>query len=266
MPKPFWRGSAVLSLRDLQAGFADAIFDKDNHRLDNEINPNGLTGSQRLSVYRNNVFIVLSKTLASTYPVVERLVGEGFFRYAANRYIHQYPSQSGDLTDYGDRFPTFLETFEPAAQLVYLPDMARLEWAYHQAYHAAGHAPLDIIRLQSVDPARYEQLMFRLHPSARLLTSRYPVQQIWQVSQAEFTGDQSVDINSGGVLMLLIRSKPDVEMQTLIPAEFAFLQALADNAGFATACEKALETQPDFDVTGCFQKHVLQETLVDFSF
>ena len=69
--------------------------------------------------------------------MVEKLVGEGFFRYAASQFIRQYPSKSGDLNEFGYEFPEFLETFEPAAKLNYLPDVARLELAYHEAYYAS---------------------------------------------------------------------------------------------------------------------------------
>ena len=38
-------------------------------------------------------------------------------------------------------FPNFLETFEPAQRAPFLPDVARIEWAWRQAYHAADARP-----------------------------------------------------------------------------------------------------------------------------
>ena len=67
------------------------------------------------------------------YPTVEQLVGAPFFRYAAHEFILAHPSKSGNLHDFGEDLPGFLAGFEPARALAYLPDCARLEWAWHRA-------------------------------------------------------------------------------------------------------------------------------------
>ena len=126
--------------------------------------------------------------------------------------------------------------------------------------------PLDLTKLQSVAPEQYEQLKFSLNPSARLLTSTYPIQQIWQVNQDNNEEDQTVSLDQGDVQLLVIRPTTEIKIEVLSAGEFALLRSLADNTNFATACEQALETQADFDVTLGFQKHVMQGTLVDFSF
>ena len=130
-------------LRELQLGFAAAVLDDAGDGFARHIRAAGLTGARRLQIYRNNVALNLTGALEAAYPVVRRLVGEEFFRYAAARYIARHPSRSGDLHEFGESFPAFLETFGPVAGLVYLPDVARLEWAIHQVFHAASHPPLD---------------------------------------------------------------------------------------------------------------------------
>ena len=52
-----------------------------------------------------------------------------FFGEAARQYIVGHPSLSGDLNDYGGEFAQFLAAYPHAADLPYLPDVARLEWA-----------------------------------------------------------------------------------------------------------------------------------------
>lgn len=260
----------MLSLHELQSRFADAMFDKtSDHLLDDQIRANGLSSSTRLGVYRNNIFVVLGNTLTSVYPALEKLIGRSSFRFAADHYIRQYPSISGDLTYYGEHFAEFLETFEPAAKLIHLHDLARLEWAYHRAYYAASHAPLDLQKLQTVAPEQYEQLKFRLHPSAHLIASEYPLLKIWQAHRADYEGEKSFDLNPNqdSVCLLIIRREDyGLGIEALEAGEFALLQALTDNIDFATACEQALQAQPDFDVAQGFQKQVMQGTLVDFSF
>ncbi|MFO1351468.1 MAG: DNA-binding domain-containing protein [Gammaproteobacteria bacterium] len=253
------------ALRELQQRFVEQIFSDDGD-LPEWIRADGLASAERLDIYRNNTLVGLTKTLRSLYPVIERLVGEDFFRYAAHRYIHEYPSRSGDLNEYGADFADFLARFEPTAGLVYLPDVARLELAYQQAANAADSAALDFAALAQVAPERYEELRFRLHPTARLLVSPYPILRIWQVNQPNYADDPSVDLNQGGVKLLLIRRALEVELEPLADGEFALLQALSEPLNFGVACERALESQADFDVTASFQRHALAGTLVDFYF
>ena len=92
------------SLRELQLGFAEAIFGEGANDFAQEVVVDGLSSGRRLAIYRNNVFGNFSKALQSVYPVVEQLVGEGFFKFAAAEYISRYPSQSGDLHHYGKQF------------------------------------------------------------------------------------------------------------------------------------------------------------------
>ena len=60
----------MLSLRETQTKFAAAVLEG---------------ADAACAVYRNNVFGCLTRALANTYPVVEKLVGEGFFKYAASQ-------------------------------------------------------------------------------------------------------------------------------------------------------------------------------------
>jgi len=71
--------------------------------------------------------------------VIKLLVGEAFFDAVAGHFVRAHPPSSPLMMFYGSEFPVFLEGFEPAKQLPYLPDMARLEHARRLAFHAAFH-------------------------------------------------------------------------------------------------------------------------------
>ena len=253
-------------LRELQLGFSRDVFSGGGTGFGAQLKHHVMSGDRRLQIYRNNSYTGFTNALRTTYPVVERLVGEGFFRYAAHHYITCYPSTVGDLHEFGALFPEFLRTFKAAAELVYLPDVASLEWAYEEVYYAAGHALLDPQALAVVPPERYGELHFTLNPASRLLASDYPILRIWQVNQTDYEEDQTVALSDGGVRLLLLRnSNLDVEIQPLAEGEFALLQALAEGCDFAGACEQALAVQADVDVPASFRRHLLQGTLVDFS-
>jgi hypothetical protein len=219
---------------------------------------------RRFEVYRNNVFSNFTEALRAVYPVIERLVGTEFFTHAARRYARETPSTSGDLHRFGDRFPEFLAAHPACRDLVYLPDIARLEWSMHEAFHAAGHAPLDLARLAAVDPERWDALMFRLHPACRLLASPYPVHRIWQVNQTDATETASVDLGEGGVRLLIARPKLSVEIEVVSTAAFSALDALARGETLKSAFETAQGQDAAFDPGVFLRGRALAHTLVDF--
>ena len=95
--------------------------------------PGHFAPERHFQVYRNNIIESLTTALKAIYPVTERLVGEGFFRYTTASYIPAHRPVSGNLHDFGEKFFSFLASFPPASELTYLPDVARLEWAMHES-------------------------------------------------------------------------------------------------------------------------------------
>ena len=251
------------SLREQQLEFARAVYEGGSV-LENRVRANGLSGARRLQVYRNSIFAGLTEALRAIYPVINRLVGSEFFEHVARHFIGRHPSATGNLHDFGGEFPEFLATFPGASDLNYLPDVARLEWAYHRVFHAEDHAPLDLAALATVKPADYGRLHWQLHPACRLVESDFPILRIWQVNQDDSECMETVDLSAGAARLLIIRRGLEVDLEILGPGEHALLHALAGGRTFADACEKAFASEPRFDVTRCMQWHVAQATLVDF--
>jgi hypothetical protein len=177
------------------------------------------------AVYHRNVFANWHGALASTYPVVRRLVGEAFFREAARRFGIEHPSASGDLHRYGASFPDFLGAYSFARSLPYLPDVARLEWACHESFHAADAPRFDATRLAAVPPERHGTLRFAVHPSARFVRSDFPVASIWEANQPDRDG--TPERSAGGEQVLVRREALDVRLRRLDAGQWIFLQALA---------------------------------------
>ena len=252
------------SLRELQRGFSASVL----HALSPEFTRHVVSGrfraEQHFQVYRNNVFENLTAALKAVYPAVERLVGEGFFRYATARYIPAHPPGSGNVHDFGGDFANFLENFPPARQLVYLADVARLEWTWHQSFHAADRTPLLLTELATLTPDRYDTLRFKLHPAARLLASAYPILRIWQVNQPAYGDDMTVNLDQGGDKLLVMR-RQQVEIEQLGDGEYALLSAIATGGVLAHAAEQALRAQADFDLATALARHIGAGTLSEFT-
>lgn len=253
------------ALRELQRAFRVALLDGDSAPILASVRGNGVEPARRVAVYRNNVYHNYSEALRAVYPVVERLVGEAFFAGAARRYIVAHSSRSGDLHDYGDRFGEFIDAFEPAASLPYLGDVARLEWLWHECFHAAEHSPLSLERLGSVATDSHVALRLRLHPACRLLASRYPVGKIWSVNQPDWSAATEVDLEADGCARLLLRRDGyAVVIEPLGAGEFALLLALARGEPLVDACEQAVAADPQFELGPFLLRQVERCALVDF--
>jgi hypothetical protein len=252
-------------LREWQREFSRCVL-QGGEALAGEIKPNGLSPAQRLAVYRNNTFLSLAEALKDGYPVVERLVGEDFFKQMASAFIARQPPQSGCLLEYGEGFPDFVAAYPPAQSLAYLPAVARLEWLWQAAFHEAEAAPLDWAALADVPAQAQGDLRFRLHPTARLLQSGYPVLRIWEANQPGFAGDEAISLAEGGCRLLVFRPEWEVEIHALEAGEHAFLAALAQAASLLQALEQALGAETGFDLEASLRRCLERGLLTHFYF
>ncbi len=221
-------------LPELQREFFAGLFTDNDGVAGRLLDCAALSARERLAIYRGSVFGILTKALAEIYPVCRRLVGEPFFDALCRTYIPQYPSHSPNLQDYGEPFAAFLAGFEPAQSLPYLPDMARLEWAWHRAFHAADEPGFDFGALAAVSEDQQARIVFRLPVSAQLLCSEYPVHRIWQVNQDDWEGEPAVDLDEGRVRLLVWRKGYAMRIDELDRSAWRLLNAVE---GSATLCE-----------------------------
>lgn len=217
------------------------------------IKGNGLSAEQRLAIYRNNTQLGLIEALRDGYPVVNRLVGNDFFNHLAAGYVQHYPPKSGCLLSFGGQFADFVADFQAVRNLSYLADTARLEWLWHESFHEADGAELEIAKLADVAPDLYGTLVFVLQPSARFLASDFPVLRIWQLNQADYQDDERIDLNEGGCRLLVYRSGLMVEMVPLHDSECLFLSLLGAGLSLSEAIGQVFIKDSDFDVPASLQ-------------
>lgn len=186
----------MTTLRKLQQQFGAALLQKDA-AIHTEIASSAISSEGRLRIYRRNVFGAVTGALRLTYPVIEKLVGREFFAATCREFIKSSPPISSNLDDYGAEFPAFLASFPPARTLPYLPDVARLEWLYHECSLASTE-----------------------EESLRLLHSPYPVHRIWEINQEGADAEVTVNLEEGAVHLLLTRSEREVRIHILSEAEY----------------------------------------------
>lgn len=193
----------------------------------------GIPAEASIAIYRNNIYARFADALADTFPATQRIVGGDFFRFAALEFVDAHPCRSGTLIGYGREFPGFLRRFEPAHALAYLADVAALEFLHRESYHAADAPPLDALALHELAARDGDALSIALHPSGRLLATRYPVLDLWQANLAD--SPPPMRLAAGGERLLIVRPEADVMVLRLSEAAFALLGAIRDGLSVGDA-------------------------------
>ena len=252
-------------LREIQEQFARHLQGlPTSPDITKQVQHNQLENRQRLQVYQNNFKLSLTNNLAAIYPVIEKLVGEQFFNYACHEFIKVNPSKQGNLHAYGIEFSEFLGDFKPAKTLKYLPDMAKLEWAYHEVFHEASAGKFDIQALQQVKEDQYPLLIFSLHPATRMLASCYPLTKIWQANQAD--APEQINLQEDDYYFLVGRRANENIFQTLKKIDFDFLTLIQAGQRFETITEQ-LQSQNDataIDFNTLLINHVATGNICNF--
>ena len=205
-----------------QTLFAEALLNPDAPLPPGLVDPEGLPAPKRFSVYRNNVVSSLTRALEAGFPTVRALVGEQFFAAMALVFLRAHPPRSRMLMLYGEEFPAFLAAFPPVAHLGYLPDVARLELAMRQSYHAADAAPLPEAEFQRLLGGDIAALRLILSPALRLLRSDWPVVSIWEAHQP----DGGPHPRAGAEAALILRPEFDPHPHRLAPGGAEFIGGL----------------------------------------
>jgi len=233
-----------------QHDFATALLDPAQPLPEGLVGPDGRPSLKRFNVYRNNVVAGLTATLKDAFPAVARIVGDEFFRAMGRIYVALDPPASPIMLDYGRGFADFIETFEPAAGLPYLADVARIERAWAEAYHAAEAEPIGAAAFTRIRADDLPHMRVTLHPSLRIIRSPFPALSIWEMNIADGEPTE-LDIEAGGEDTLLLRPGAEVEARALPPGAAAFITALADERTMIEAMKFALEDSPRFDLPAC---------------
>ena len=147
---------------------------------------------------------------------------------------------------YKRQFPDFLERFAPLSHLRYLGDVARLEQAQREAYHAADRAPVEADRLERLSPDLMAQARLELAPALRVLRSPWPVHGIWRYACDGGAPKPSAVAED----VLITRPEFDPVVQLLPPGGAVFVTALLSAQSLSDAVDAALGEAQDFDLAG----------------
>lgn len=224
--------NAHSSLASFQHDFANALLE----RVPTASAP--WLAQPAFAVYRNTVIKACVDALEANYPSVVRLVGREWFRSAAALFVEQHPPQDGALVSYGGHFSGFLRSFEPAAELTYLTDVARLDRFWTESHIAADALPLCAAHLAQLSPGALMDCRLRPHPAARWAWfESQPIHSIWHRNRIDAGAQDELVWQGEGCL--ITRPGATVQWQPAGQADCAFLDACAAGQPLSVAAERA---------------------------
>ena len=227
--------------------FADAIRDPEAGVPSGIVGPDNQVSQRRFSVYRNNVVSSLIDAMAANFPAIERIVGEEFFRAVAGIFVRKQPPKVPMLFRYGGDFAKFLEGFEPVKSMPYLSDVARVEYSWLQAYHAADENVVDAEMLQNIAPEDLANLTFIKHPACHIISSFWPVVTIVSKNR---NSEDCFDIDmTVSETALIGRPILDVDLRALPAGGAVFLEHLLKGGNLGNAASEAMLDSPEFDLS-----------------
>ena len=218
------------------------------------IKPNPLlTSYDRLEIYNRQYWFRVIGAVSEDFPALEAVIGSRRFNALVLAYLKENPSTSFTLRDLGARLSEWLAQHlalaGPRGQLAM--DVARLEWAYVEAFDRATLPALGMADLAGLGP----DSTLSLQPHLQLLHLRYPVDDF---VLAVHRGTQELDIVSNAAsehrtgrkrAELKIRRSPtyiavhrldnSVYYRRLEPEAFLLLSALRDGHTIAHSLELA---------------------------
>lgn len=233
--------------------FASAVLDPEKPVPDGIARANGGDPLEAFNVYRNNVVASLADALKAAFPVTSLLLGEGLQRALMANFVRAHPPKNAVLSTYGGDFPGYLAQHPATKARPFLGDVALLERRRIEAYHAADASVFDGAVLGGIDPEILSAGTLVVHPSVRLIASRFPIATVYAIEKATLDGvaapvdRSSVDMRKGEAV-LVSRPYYDVTSQPIGRGDFAFIKACARGVPFGAAADDGFQADPAFDL------------------
>ncbi len=128
-----------------------------------------------MKIHANTVSHARLVALEETFPRTREALGDAEFNTLSRQYVG-HPGVTGfPLDQIGRNFADFLEARQIDEAVA---DLARVEWAWLESYHAGEAAPLKIADLAGLGEDSILEVGIRLHPSVRTVLFTNPPHQL----------------------------------------------------------------------------------------
>ncbi|ARB91112.2 DUF2063 domain-containing protein [Legionella longbeachae] len=241
------------TMKQIQDDFATTIFNPNEIEFMKNICESTIAPGFRLNIYRNNIFQTLYHALEITFPAVWKLVGKECADNLAAIFCREEENmpKTNCLDDWGADFPRFLQNVEPIRHLIYLPDIAEVEWLKHMSYRAPNFRVIHPLKW-SKKLEFPEKIYLIFNPSVYLFSSPYSLKEIMDLIERP-EEKQNIHLRSVECYIVISRQYQRVTIHWISQDMFRFFISLQNGFSLTHAYEAVYEANPDFNLPGALQ-------------
>jgi hypothetical protein len=214
--------------RGLAAGVLEALVYGDER----------LSTFERVDIYANAYFYRLLECLGEDFPATLAVLGEDNFAALVRGYLLEHRPTEPSIVYAGLYLADFLNGHPFAERWPFVAELARLERAVLDVFHAADAPALGVEALRAIPSEEWPPVKLRAHPAVEIVHSE------WRIADLLHTvehGREWTDPGHEEASVLVWRQNALVHYRSLEPVERDALVIVSKGASFAAVCEAVAE-------------------------
>jgi hypothetical protein len=195
-----------------------------------------LSPVEQVDIYREQFWFRHADVLREDFASIEHALGDDEFERLARAYLSECPSPSFTLRDYGIGMLQFLQTREPWSSDPFLAELARVEWAFVDAFDGPNAPPFDPATIAGVSEDAWPHARILLHPSLQRLSLAWPSHD-YRIAARK--SEQPVRPEPQDMAVVVYRGPELLHCLEIDADAAALLDELARGVPLGEACERA---------------------------
>jgi len=203
-----------------------------------------LSAIERVNIYADAYFYRLLDCLYEEFPATFAVVGSDNFAALVRDYLLACPPTEPSIFYAGRYLDSFLRNHPLAKRWPFISELARLERAILDVFHAADTSTLSDEAMRAIPSEQWPAIKFETHPAVEILRNEWRVADVLCAVESGRGWSQPAHQKTA---VLVWRQDAQVNYRDLEDMETRALALLSEGASFAAICEAiaALATGSD---------------------
>jgi len=203
-----------------------------------------LSAIERVNIYADAYFYRLLDCLYEEFPATFAVVGSDNFAALVRDYLLACPPTEPSIFYAGRYLDSFLRNHPLAKRWPFISELARLERAILDVFHAADTSTLSDEAMRAIPSEQWPAIKFETHPAVEILRNEWRVADVLCAVESGRGWSQPAHQKTA---VLVWRQDAQVNYRDLEDMETKALALLSEGASFAAICEAiaALATGSD---------------------
>jgi hypothetical protein len=193
-----------------------------------------LSAIERFNIYANAYFYRLLDCLYEEFNATFAVVGSDNFAAIARDYLLACPPTEASIFYAGRYLDSFIRNHPLAKRWPFISELARLERAILDVFHAADIPTLSEEAMRSIRPQQWPAIKLKTHPAVAILRNEWRVTDVLSAVESGREWSQPAHQKTA---VLVWRQHAQVNYRELEDVETGALTLLSEGASFAATCE-----------------------------